>query len=542
MFIGKEDADFNENKKWVTAEKKFRRYSMSAKEKFIRLCLELLTAAVGISPLVLLYTATYLRWRVAHSFRISELYAYLSQSIGPSKLKLNKIAWITAIVMVVLGGAVSALHNTAFTIHKGQLVTNVFAHAKVISANGGLGLIPLINCSSYSIGNLVRKLNTCPFELTPEGYLANSQVANNTGMSEYGGMVFSDQQPVPTITEIMNGTANANATYSNVPLFDYSVNCSVESDSTFNQTIKRALTEINSGNNDDLSIFNVVANDTELPGNSTVYRENSFSYPVVSLSSSRIVGMAKVVSPVNTNITGIPALLYFSNHQSGDLFSHKNVTVTNITTVMPNKGQLEIADFNIPSLHQLTMGTSQLYWSPFLTYLGNNTNGKFSLEFLAMQIKSLLRKGHYLANAGFGSTEPIEGTITTNVNQFNDIKLIRLVLIIQSLIHLISIIIAILSFYTTIIETEIYSASTWWSFGAYAVNKPVDGCTGIMSKEHRNRILALRETMEGHLQMTFPTDGNIPSENLDNMNIRDLRCDLPGTELPDFMAIEKGLI
>lgn len=290
--IGKEGAEFNENQKWVTPEKKFRHYSMSAKEKFIRLCLELLTAAIGISPLVLLYTAaqgsfsdvlngfrqadgialqiwqygllamsticifaamssirfikeTYLRWRVAHSFRISELHAHLSQSIN---LKLNKMGWIVAIVMVIFGGAVTALHNTAFTIHKGQFVTNASAHAKVIPTSGGLNLLSSLqfqyNCSSYSVGSLVRKLNTCPFGFSPEGmmdYLANSQVDNNTGMNEYGGMVFPDQQPVSTIIEIMNGTVNANATYSNVPLFDYSVNCSIEPNPTINSTIKREI-------------------------------------------------------------------------------------------------------------------------------------------------------------------------------------------------------------------------------------------------------------------------------------------------------------
>ncbi|RIB01888.1 hypothetical protein C2G38_2293405 [Gigaspora rosea] len=529
--IGKEGAEFNENQRWATAEKKFRRYSMSARDKFIRLCLELLTAAVGISPLVILYTAaqggfsdvlngfrqadgitlqiwqygllamsticifaamssirfikeTYLRWRVAHSFRLSELDAHLSQSIGPLNLKLNKMAWIVAIVMISFGGAVTALHNTAFTIHKGQLVTNAFAHAKVVPTSGGLKLLSSLefqlNCSSYSVGTLVRKLNTCPFGLSPEGmmdYLANSQVANNTGMNEYGGMVFPDQQPVPTITEIMNGTVNANATYSNVPLFDYSVNCSIEPNPTINLTITRAVIVVQNGSarHGVPNIYYVMANDTELHGKFTFYS-------VAAWESSNVIGI-------------VP-------------FSYGN----DATTVMPNKGQLEIADYTIKYLQHLTMVTSQLYWSPFFTYLGNKTNGEFSPEFLAMQIKSLLRKGHYLINTGFGSTKPIEGTISTNVNQLNDIKLIRLVLIIQLLIHVISIIIALLSFCTPIIAAEVYSASTWWSFGAHAANKPVDGCTGIMSKEQHNRILALRETMEGHLQMTFPEDGNVPSE------------------------------
>ncbi|CAG8725301.1 22873_t:CDS:2, partial [Gigaspora rosea] len=527
----KEGAEFNENQKWGTAEKKFRRYSMGAKEKYIRLCLELLTAVVGISPLALLYTAaqggfldvlngfrqadgitlqiwqygllamsticifaamrsirfikeTYLRWRVAHSFRISELDAHQSQSIGPLNLRLNKIVWIVAIVMIV-------------------------------NSSGGLNLDSALqfqrNCSPYNVGTLVRKLNTCPFGLFPEGmmeYLANSQVTNNTGMSEYGGMVFPDQQPVPTINEIMNGTVDA--TYSNV---DYYVN------------FKPGIGEYGF-----LNIYVVAANDTH---------GNSQYYPVAAWGIADVMGIAtfsygkgigKVVFPAMTFINDEPVFTS-SDHtidklnrtvcdvkyiqQQGDVhvdFSHKNVTVPKATIVKPNKGQLEIAEYTIQSLQHLTMVTSQLYRSPFFTYLGNNINGEFSTEFLAMQIKSLLRKGHYIINSGFGSPQPIKGAIYTNVNQFNDINLIRLVLIIQLLIHVISIVIALLSFCAPIIAAEVYSASTWWSFGAHAANKPVDGCTGIMSKEQRNRIFALRETKEGHLQMTFPTYGNVPSE------------------------------
>ncbi|CAG8800885.1 15504_t:CDS:1 [Cetraspora pellucida] len=567
--IDKEGYDFNENQKFLTAGKKLRRYSMSTKEKFIRLCLELLTAAVGITPLMLLYNAaqggfsdqlygfrqvdgfmlqiwqygllamsticilaamrviqsvkeTYLRWRVAHSFRIIELDAHLSQSIGPSSLKLSKIAWITAIVMVVLGGAVSALHNTAFTIHKGQLITDTFAHTKVSPASGGLRLLSSlqfqVNCSSYRIGTLVRKLNTCPFGLTPEGmmdYLANSQVANDTGMREYEGMVFSDQKPVPTIVEIMNGTINATATYSNVPLFDYTVDCSIESNQTLGQQV--TLIQPGKGENGIPGIFYVEANDTKFP-------DKFIFYSVAAWGFDNIVGMAsfsygngtgKIVFPTTKNQLNRTVCGVKYTQQQGDVyidFSRKNATVTNTTTVTPNKGQLEIADYTILSLQHLSMVVSQLYRSPFDEFLGNNTDGKFSTEFLAMQIKLLLRKGHYLINTGFGTTKPIEGTFTTIVNQFNDIKLIRLVLFIQIMIHVIGVIVILFSFCTPIIAAEVYSASTWWAFGAHAASKPVDGCTGIMSKEHRNRRLALRETGEGHLQMTIPTDGNVPSE------------------------------
>ncbi|CAG8457598.1 30382_t:CDS:2 [Racocetra persica] len=507
----KEGTDFSESQNSLTVEKKLRRYCMSKNEKIIRLCLELLTAAVGITPLILLYNAaqggfsdqlygfrqadgfmlqiwqygllamsticilaatrvilsikeTYLRWRVAHSFRIIELDTHLSQSLDPSSLKLSKMAWITSIMIIVLGGAVTALHNTAFTIHKGQLITDTFAHAKVSPASGGLGLEPSLqfqnNCSSYSLGTLVRKLNTCPFGLTPEGmvdYLANSQVANDTGMREYGGMVFSDRQPVPTIVEIMNGTINATATYSNVPLFDYTVDCSIESNQTFGQKVIA---------NGIPGIFYVIANDTKFPDKLVFY----------SVAANNVVGMAT----------------FSYGNGTGDVymyFSRKNSTVTTTTTVMPNKGQLEIADYTILSLQHLSMVVSQLYRSPFDEFLGNNTDGNFSPEFLAMQIKSLLRKGHYLINTGFGTTKAIEGTLTTNINQFNDNN-----------------------FYTPIIAAEVYSASTWWAFGSHAVNKPVDGCTGVMSEEHRDKILALRETREGHLQMTIPTDGNVPSD------------------------------
>ncbi|CAG8616987.1 6349_t:CDS:2 [Cetraspora pellucida] len=501
--IGKEGTDFNENLNLLAAEKKLKRYSMSTNEKIIRLCLELLTAFVGITPLVLLYNITqggffdllygfrqadgfmlqiwqygllamsticilaamrsiqsiketYLRWRVAHSFRIIELDAHLSKSIGPSSLKQSKIAWITAIMMVVIGGAVTALHNTAFTIHKGQLITDTFAHTKVSPASGGLRLLSSlqfqVNCSSYRIGTLVRKLNTCPFGLTPEGmmdYLANSQVANDTGMREYEGMVFSDQKPVPTIVEIMNGTINATATYSNVPLFDYTVDCSIESNQTFGQNVIEI--QPGKGENGIPGIFYVMANDTKFP-------DKFVFYSVAAWESNNVVGMASFSYGNGTGKIVFPAIATIRSQlnstvcdvkytqQQGDVyidFSRKNATVTTTTPVIPNKGQLEIADYTILSLQHLSMVVSQLYRSPFDEYLGNNTDGNF---------------------------------------------------------------------YTPIIAAEVYSASTWWAFGSHAVNKPVDGCTGIMSEENRNKILALRETREGHLQMTIPTDGNVPSE------------------------------
>ncbi|CAG8718820.1 17145_t:CDS:2 [Gigaspora margarita] len=55
-------------------------------------------------------------------------------------------------------------------------------------------------------------------------FMVNSQIINNTGMSEYGKMFFSDQQPVPAIMKIMNGSVNAIANYSNKYQIIFAVN------------------------------------------------------------------------------------------------------------------------------------------------------------------------------------------------------------------------------------------------------------------------------------------------------------------------------
>ncbi|CAG8656249.1 8899_t:CDS:1, partial [Cetraspora pellucida] len=227
-----------------------------------------------------------------------------------------------------------------------QLITDTFARAKVSPASGGLRLLSSlqfqVNCSSYRIGTLIRKLNTCPFGLTPEGmmdYLANSQVANDTGMREYEGMVFSDQQPVPTIMEIMNGTINATATYSNVPLFDYIVDCSIES----NQTFEQKVTEIQPGKGENgiPGIFYVRANDTKFP-------DKFIFYSVAAWESNNVVGMASFSYGNGSGKIVFPAIVTIRSQlnrtvcdvkytqQQGDVyldFLRKNATVITTTPV-----------------------------------------------------------------------------------------------------------------------------------------------------------------------------------------------------------------
>ncbi|RIB03594.1 hypothetical protein C2G38_2049142 [Gigaspora rosea] len=407
------------------------------------------------------------------------------------------------------------------------MAMNTYAHAAVISASGDLNINPSLhfsyNCSSFNLGTPARQVDTCPFGYSPEGmmdYLANSQVTSDTGMSEYGGMVFSDQRPVPTIMEIMNGTVNAIANYSNVPLFDYSVNCTIESSQTFDQQVF-----IVQNGQPAIGIPNIYS----AKGNNT---KVSNQYSVAGWDSAQLVafmvfpdgdGTGKVIFPTTTNVDNklnrtVCSMKYIQ--QQGNVyidFSNKNVSVTDTEIVKPNKGQLEIANYTLLEFTNLAVVASQLYRSPFYLYLGNDTDGNYSPKFLATQIKALLRKGHYLINTGFvnsgsGTIEQIEGTLYVNANRFNNTLLITIVLFIQTLLHLIGIIIVLLSFCTPVIAADIYAASTWWAFGAHASDKLVSGCTGIMSKEQRNMKLALRETSSGYLQMTIPTEGISPSE------------------------------
>lgn len=118
-----------------------------------------------------------------------------------------------------------------------------------------------------------------------------------------------------------------------------------------------------------------MVNDTELPGNFSFYSVAAWSVANVTgiVSFSYGNGIGKVVFPAITAGGPTSATIDKLNRtvcdvkyiqQQGDVyidFSHKNVTVTNATTVMPNKGQLEITDYTIQSLQHLTMVTSQLY-------------------------------------------------------------------------------------------------------------------------------------------------------------------------------------